>query len=78
MSLKKNNLPLSLNQGINTKIDEKQLPFGQFSHIENVKFDKEGEYNTKAVTLEQIETVKGFCEENNLKLIHIFISWKFS
>ena len=47
MSLKKNNLPLSLNQGINTKIDEKQLPFGQFSHIENVKFDKEGEYNKR-------------------------------
>ena len=33
--------------------------------------NKEGEYNTKAVTLEQIETVKGFCEENNLKLIQI-------
>ena len=47
MSLKKNNLPLSLNQGINTKIDPKQLPFGQFSHIENVKFDKEGEYNKR-------------------------------
>ncbi len=47
MSLKKNNLPLSLNQGINTKIDPKQLPFGQFTHIENVKFDKEGEYNKR-------------------------------
>ena len=47
MSLKKQNLPLSLNQGVNTKIDPKQLPFGQFTHIENVKFDKEGEFNKR-------------------------------
>ena len=40
MSLKKNNLQLSLNQGINTKIDPKQLPFGQFTHIENAKLIK--------------------------------------
>ena len=45
--LKRQNLQLSLNQGINTKVDPKQLPFGQFSHIENVKFDKEGEYNKR-------------------------------
>jgi len=47
VSLKKNNLPLSLNQGVNTKIDPKQLPFGQFTHIQNVKFDKEGEFNKR-------------------------------
>ena len=47
MAIKKQNLQLSLNQGINTKIDPKQLPFGSFNRVENVKFDKEGEFNKR-------------------------------
>ena len=47
MALQKNNVPLSLNQGVNTKVDPKQLPLGQFSNLENVNFDKEGEFNKR-------------------------------
>ena len=47
MPLVKQPLPLSLNQGINTKVDPKQLPFGQFKNIENVSFDKEGEFSKR-------------------------------
>jgi len=47
MPLVKQSLPLSLNQGINTKVDPKQLPFGQFKNIENVSFDKEREFNKR-------------------------------
>jgi len=47
MPLQKQNVPLSLNQGINTKIDPKQLPLGSFSNLENINFDKEAEFNKR-------------------------------
>ncbi|HAT66715.1 MAG TPA: hypothetical protein DCS66_19350, partial [Flavobacteriaceae bacterium] len=47
MPLQKQNVPLSLNQGLNTKIDPKQLPLGQFQVLENVNFDKENEFNKR-------------------------------
>ena len=47
MALNKQNVPFSLNQGINTKVDPKQLPFGSFSRLENVVFDKEDELNKR-------------------------------
>ena len=40
MPLQKQNVPLSLNQGLNTKVDPKQQPFGSFTRLENVTFDK--------------------------------------
>ena len=47
MALNKTNVPFSLNQGINTKVDPKQLPFGSFTRLENVVFDKEDELNKR-------------------------------
>ena len=47
MPLQKNNVPLSLNQGLNTKVDPKQQPFGSFTKLENVTFDKEEEFNKR-------------------------------
>ena len=47
MPLQKQNVPLSLNQGLNTKIDPKQLPLGSFSNLENINFDKEAEFNKR-------------------------------
>ena len=47
MPLQKQNVPLSLNQGLNTKVDPKQMPFGSFSNLENVVFDKEEEFNKR-------------------------------
>ena len=47
MALNKQNVPFSLNQGINTKVDPKQLPFGSFTRLENVVFDKEDELNKR-------------------------------
>ena len=47
MPLQKNNVPLSLNQGLNTKVDPKQQPFGSFTRLENVVFDKEEEFNKR-------------------------------
>jgi hypothetical protein len=36
MPLQKQNVPLSLNQGLNTKFDPKQMPFGSFTNLENI------------------------------------------
>ena len=47
MPLQKQNVPLSLNQGLNTKVDPKQQPFGTFSRLENIIFDKEQEFNKR-------------------------------
>ena len=47
MPLQKQNVPLSLNQGLNTKVDPKQQPFGSFTRLENVVFDKEEEFNKR-------------------------------
>ena len=47
MALQKQNVPLSLNQGLNTKFDPKQLPFGSFTNVENIRFDKEHEFNKR-------------------------------
>ena len=47
MPIQKQNVPLSLNQGINTKIDPKQLPLGKFQNIKNIRFDKEAEFNKR-------------------------------
>jgi len=47
MPLQKQNVPLSLNQGVNTKVDPKQMPFGSFSNLENIVFDKEAEFNKR-------------------------------
>ena len=47
MPLQKQNVPLSLNQGLNTKVDPKQQPFGSFTKLENVTFDKEEEFNKR-------------------------------
>jgi hypothetical protein len=47
MPLQKQNVPLSLNQGMNTQFDPKQQPFGSFVSVENVTFDKEGEFNKR-------------------------------
>ena len=47
MPLQKQNVPLSLNQGLNTKIDPKQQPFGTFTRLENIVFDKEQEFNKR-------------------------------
>lgn len=47
MSLQKQTIPLSLNQGLNTKVDAKQMPFGSFSNLENIVFDKEEEFNKR-------------------------------
>ena len=44
MPLQKQNVPLSLNQGLNTKFDPKQIPFGSFTNVENIRFDKEHEF----------------------------------
>ena len=47
MPLQKQNVPLSLNQGLNTKVDPKQQPFGTFTRLENIIFDKEAEFNKR-------------------------------
>ena len=47
MPLQKQNVPLSLNQGMNTQFDPKQQPFGTFVAVENVTFDKEGEFHKR-------------------------------
>ena len=47
MPLQKQNIPLSLNQGLNTKVDPKQQPVGSFTRLENVVFDKEEEFNKR-------------------------------
>ena len=47
MPLQKQNVPLSLNQGLNTKVDPKQQPFGSFTRLENITFDKEEEFNKR-------------------------------
>ena len=47
MALVKQILPLSLDQGINTKFDEKDLPFGQFELVQNASFVKTGEFDKR-------------------------------
>ena len=44
MALSKQGLHLQLDQGINTKFDDKDLPVGDFDLVENVSFDKNGEF----------------------------------
>lgn len=39
MALNKAKIPISFSQGINTKVDEKQLQLGSFRSVENVVFD---------------------------------------
>ena len=47
MPLNKQGLHLQLDQGINTKVDDKDLPLGQFELVENVSFEKTGEFNKR-------------------------------
>ncbi len=47
MALNKQGLHLQLDQGINTKFDDKDLPVGDFDVVENVSFEKNGEFNKR-------------------------------
>ena len=47
MALNKQGLHLQLDQGINTKFDDKDLPVGDFDLVENVSFEKNGEFNKR-------------------------------
>ena len=47
MALNKQGLHLQLDQGINTKFDDKDLPLGDFDVVENVSFEKNGEFNKR-------------------------------
>ena len=47
MALQKQILPLSLDQGINTKFDQKDLPFGQFELVQNASYIKKGEFDKR-------------------------------
>ena len=47
MALVKQILPLSLDQGINTKFDQKDLPFGQFELVQNASYIKTGEFDKR-------------------------------
>ena len=47
MALNKQGLHLQLDQGINTKLDDKDLPIGDFDLVENVSFEKNGEFNKR-------------------------------
>jgi hypothetical protein len=47
MALSKQGLHLQLDQGINTKFDDKDLPVGDFDLVENVSFEKNGEFNKR-------------------------------
>ena len=64
MALVKQILPLSLDQGINTKFDQKDLPFGQFELVQNASYIKTGEFD-KRFGYEKIkgETIGGTLNE---------------